>query len=131
MTTHEDDTLPDFEEDAIDPSSAQVAETKKGNYIGIHASGFRDFLMKAELQRAIVDCGFEHPSEVQHECIPQAILGILRLIFVFWLFLNLFGVRTISKSVQRLKIKIRSKNEMLMSKDDSSITNCINNNHRY
>merc|ERR1712060_919183 len=22
-----------------------------------------------------VDCGFEHPSEVQHECIPQAILG--------------------------------------------------------
>eukprot|EP00435_Cladocopium_sp_Y103_P036564 s1526_g9.t1 len=28
-----------------------------------------------ELIRAIVDCGFEHPSEVQHECIPQAILG--------------------------------------------------------
>jgi ATP-dependent RNA helicase UAP56/SUB2 len=26
--------------------------------------------------RAIVDCGFEHPSEVQHECIPQAILGM-------------------------------------------------------
>jgi ATP-dependent RNA helicase UAP56/SUB2 len=25
--------------------------------------------------RAIADCGFEHPSEVQHECIPQAILG--------------------------------------------------------
>jgi len=28
-----------------------------------------------ELIRAITDCGFEHPSEVQHECIPQAILG--------------------------------------------------------
>jgi len=28
-----------------------------------------------EKDRAIVDCGFEHPSEVQHECIPQAILG--------------------------------------------------------
>jgi len=27
------------------------------------------------LTRAVVDCGFEHPSEVQHECIPQAILG--------------------------------------------------------
>uniref|UniRef100_A0A2K5D262 Helicase ATP-binding domain-containing protein n=1 Tax=Aotus nancymaae TaxID=37293 RepID=A0A2K5D262_AOTNA len=26
--------------------------------------------------RSIVDCGFEHPSEVQHECIPQAILGM-------------------------------------------------------
>merc|ERR1740130_1999966 len=47
----------------------------KGNYAAIHASGFRDFLLKPELLRAIVDCGFEHPSEVQHECIPQAILG--------------------------------------------------------
>merc|ERR1712146_242618 len=33
------------------------------------------FLLKPELLRSIVDCGFEHPSEVQHECIPQAILG--------------------------------------------------------
>jgi len=32
-------------------------------------------LLKPELLRAIGDCGFEHPSEVQHECIPQAILG--------------------------------------------------------
>jgi len=31
--------------------------------------------LKPELLRAIADCGFEHPSEVQHECIPQAILG--------------------------------------------------------
>jgi ATP-dependent RNA helicase UAP56/SUB2 len=46
-----------------------------GNNIGIHASGFRDFLLKSELQRSIVDCAFEHPSEVQHQCIPQAILG--------------------------------------------------------
>merc|ERR1711941_146593 len=50
-------------------------EAKKGGYAAIHASGFRDFLLKPELLRAIVDCGFEHPSEVQHECIPQAILG--------------------------------------------------------
>ncbi|CAG8655299.1 9259_t:CDS:2, partial [Paraglomus occultum] len=28
-----------------------------------------------ELLRAIVDCGFEHPSEVQQECIPQSLLG--------------------------------------------------------
>lgn len=32
-------------------------------------------MLKNELNRAIVDCGFEHPSEVQQECIPQAILG--------------------------------------------------------
>jgi len=33
------------------------------------------FLLKNELLRAIADCGFEHPSAVQHECIPAAILG--------------------------------------------------------
>ncbi|KIH42433.1 DEAD/DEAH box helicase, partial [Ancylostoma duodenale] len=48
----------------------------QGNYASIHSSGFRDFLLKPELLRAIIDCGFEHPSEVQHECIPQAILGM-------------------------------------------------------
>jgi ATP-dependent RNA helicase UAP56/SUB2 len=48
----------------------------KGTYVSIHSSGFRDFLLKPELLRSIVDCGFEHPSEVQHECIPQAILSM-------------------------------------------------------
>lgn len=48
----------------------------KGTYVSIHASGFKDFLLKPELLKAIMDCGFEHPSEVQHECIPQAILGM-------------------------------------------------------
>mmetsp|Transcript_15335 Transcript_15335/g.36477 ORF Transcript_15335/g.36477 Transcript_15335/m.36477 type:complete len:435 (-) Transcript_15335:340-1644(-) len=52
-----------------------AAQNKKG-YVGIHATGFKDFLLKPELLRAIQDCGFEHPSEVQHECIPQAILGM-------------------------------------------------------
>eukprot|EP01133_Synstelium_polycarpum_P013743 gene13743-16210_t len=41
----------------------------------MHSSGFREFLLKPELERVIGDCGFEHPSEVQNECIPQAILG--------------------------------------------------------
>jgi len=48
----------------------------KGTYVSIHSSGFRDFLLKPEILRAIVDCGFEHPSEVQHECIPQAVLSM-------------------------------------------------------
>merc|ERR1712012_671018 len=48
----------------------------KGNYVSIHSSGFRDFLLKPEVLRSIGDCGFEHPSEVQHECIPQAVLGM-------------------------------------------------------
>jgi ATP-dependent RNA helicase UAP56/SUB2 len=39
-------------------------ETKtKGSYAGVHSAGFRDFLLKPELLRAVTDCGFEHPSE--------------------------------------------------------------------
>lgn len=45
-----------------DASNGKEAD-KKGSYVGIHATGFRDFLLKAELLRAIGDCGFEHPSE--------------------------------------------------------------------
>ncbi|APA11774.1 hypothetical protein EAF04_004134 [Stromatinia cepivora] len=55
--------------------SGNAAAAKKGSYVGIHSTGFREFLLKPELLRAISWCGFEHPSEVQQVCIPQAILG--------------------------------------------------------
>ncbi|XP_030548280.1 DEAD-box ATP-dependent RNA helicase 15-like [Rhodamnia argentea] len=75
-----EEELLDYEEEedkAMDSASAKVnGEATKKGYVGIHSSGFRDFLLKPELLRAIVDSGFEHPSEVQHECIPQAILGM-------------------------------------------------------
>jgi len=67
------EVLPDFEDEEED--DVEKAGEDKKNFASIHASGFRDFLIKAELNRAIVDLGFEHPSDVQHECIPQAILG--------------------------------------------------------
>jgi ATP-dependent RNA helicase UAP56/SUB2 len=78
------DELLDYEEQeeqedvVADGAGGDVVVKKdvKGTYVSIHSSGFRDFLLKPELLRAIVDCGFEHPSEVQHECIPQAILGM-------------------------------------------------------
>ncbi|KAJ3186867.1 Suppressor of the cold-sensitive snRNP biogenesis mutant brr1-1 [Gaertneriomyces sp. JEL0708] len=93
MAEHADDLIDyEEEEDQVQTETAAPAangkdatgaaagdadkETKKGSYVGIHATGFRDFLLKPELLRAIVDCGFEHPSEVQQECIPQAILGM-------------------------------------------------------
>ena len=43
--------------------SGRGADKAKGSYVGIHSTGFRDFLLKGELLRAITDCGFEHPSE--------------------------------------------------------------------
>lgn len=79
----DNDDLLDYEdEEQADQQTAdgttEAAPKKevKGSYVSIHSSGFRDFLLKPEILRAIVDCGFEHPSEVQHECIPQAVLGM-------------------------------------------------------
>lgn len=50
-------------EDNIVPTTESKDDDKKGSYAGIHSTGFKDFLLKPELMRAIVDCGFEHPSE--------------------------------------------------------------------
>lgn len=60
--------LLDYEEEEQETTAdgaGDVAQKKdvKGTYVSIHSSGFRDFLLKPELLRAIVDCGFEHPSE--------------------------------------------------------------------
>jgi|ERR1711939_385007 len=74
---HVDDLL-DYDEEADEDVGKKGEEKKdvKGTYVSIHSSGFRDFLLKPEILRAIVDCGFEHPSAVQNECIPQAVLGM-------------------------------------------------------
>jgi ATP-dependent RNA helicase UAP56/SUB2 len=44
-------------------STGTQSGTIRGSYVSIHASGFKDFLLKPELLRSIMDCGFEHPSE--------------------------------------------------------------------
>lgn len=65
----DNDDLLDYEdeeqtEQVVDGSGDVPAKKEvKGTYVSIHSSGFRDFLLKPEILRAIVDCGFEHPSE--------------------------------------------------------------------
>ncbi|PPR94564.1 hypothetical protein GOBAR_AA26102 [Gossypium barbadense] len=97
-----EEELLDYEEEeekAPDSVTAKVnGEAGKKGYVGIHSSGFRDFLLKPELLRAIVICNYHKVklkgsrrlyftyagfldalffgSSVQHECIPQAILGM-------------------------------------------------------
>lgn len=66
-------SLIDYEEEVSVPQPSAPAagaakpadgeKDKKGSYVGIHSTGFRDFLLKPELLRAISDLGFEHPSE--------------------------------------------------------------------
>ena len=61
-----EEELVDYEEEEAteEPKAAGKANGQsKVGYVGIHSSGFKDFLLKPELLRAIVDCGFEHPSE--------------------------------------------------------------------
>jgi ATP-dependent RNA helicase UAP56/SUB2 len=70
----DDEVLPDYE------SSSEHEDANGDNKVvpstnAVHESGFADFLLKNELLKAIADAGFEHPSAVQHECIPAAILG--------------------------------------------------------
>merc|ERR1711977_590908 len=77
MSGVEEEELLDYEdEEQVDQADKGGDVDKQKGYVGIHTSGFKDFLLKPELMRAIQDCGFEHPSEVQSECIPQAILGM-------------------------------------------------------
>eukprot|EP00800_Vazella_pourtalesii_P020418 TRINITY_DN7206_c0_g1_i2.p1 TRINITY_DN7206_c0_g1~~TRINITY_DN7206_c0_g1_i2.p1 ORF type:complete len:433 (+),score=85.22 TRINITY_DN7206_c0_g1_i2:138-1436(+) len=75
LLEYDDDTTADKNAN-VDGVDTQVKRDVKGTYVSIHTSGFRDLLLKPEILRAIKDFGFEHPSEVQHECIPQAILGM-------------------------------------------------------
>ncbi|OIR59184.1 MAG: ATP-dependent RNA helicase SUB2 [Amphiamblys sp. WSBS2006] len=78
----QNEELVDYEEDHSEKQGgrrgarrgAKARDIKKG-HAGVHATGFKDFLLKDELMRALTDCGFEHPSEVQQNCIPQGMLG--------------------------------------------------------
>ncbi|XP_059411380.1 spliceosome RNA helicase DDX39B-like [Carassius carassius] len=75
--------LLDYEEDEVDKGGVGDTglghnggiisirkEGVEGSYVSIHSSGFRDLLLRPELLRAIVDCGFEHPSEVYTHDVP-------------------------------------------------------------
>eukprot|EP00298_Acanthocystis_sp_HF-20_P013436 c20349_g1_i3.p1 GENE.c20349_g1_i3~~c20349_g1_i3.p1 ORF type:complete len:434 (-),score=115.03 c20349_g1_i3:114-1415(-) len=81
MPTTEQEELPSYDDVAglddtdLTKQTSTMASSQKKGHSGVHASGFRDFVLKSELLNAIRDCGFEHPSEVQQECIPAALSG--------------------------------------------------------
>lgn len=53
------------EEEEVQETEAAAGKTgtEKKGYVGIHATGFKELMLKPELLQAIADCGFEHPSE--------------------------------------------------------------------
>merc|ERR1712193_426942 len=76
LLDYEDEEQVEAGEGVNGATNGAAKKDVKGTYVSIHSSGFRDFLLKPEVLKAISDCGFEHPSEVQHECIPQAVLSM-------------------------------------------------------
>ncbi|UJR17000.1 hypothetical protein I4U23_003898 [Adineta vaga] len=64
--------LLDYDEDDDTPKTEFA---NKGVEISPKSSNFEFFHLKSELLRAIVDAGYEKPSKVQNQAIPQAILG--------------------------------------------------------
>ena len=69
--------LEDFDDDkqiTIDQPVEAVPVVQPQAY-AVALGGFKDFCLKPEIMRAIAENGFEHPSEVQHKALPQALLG--------------------------------------------------------
>jgi len=75
----ENPDLPDYDEYDIDlepmgsvaVNGAAAAATATGaakpttDNVGVHSTSFKDMVLRPELQQSIMDCGFEHPSDVQ------------------------------------------------------------------
>ena len=60
-----EEELVDYEEEeAPEPDQAAKGEDGvKRCYVGLHTAGFKEFLLKPEILRAITKNAFEHPSE--------------------------------------------------------------------
>ena len=88
LLDYEDEEQP--EQAVVDGSGDGVAKKEvKGTYVSIHSSGFRDFLLKPEILRAIVDCGFEHPSEgsvISQSHLPDGCLKVFCMFNPYFLF---------------------------------------------
>jgi ATP-dependent RNA helicase UAP56/SUB2 len=66
VVNENEEELLDYEDEEVpenDAAAAKAGDQAKKGYVGIHATGFKDLMLKPELLRAITDCGFEHPSE--------------------------------------------------------------------
>jgi len=74
-TTLESTDLPDYDDQEQEAMAEVTTGVQKGTHVAMNSTGWKDFMLNPLLSRAISDCGFEHPSEVQHAVIPQAILG--------------------------------------------------------
>lgn len=65
------DIMPEYESSDDEKPKENVPKKDQG----ANLTGWNELFLKDELKRAIRECGFEHPSEVQVEGIPLALQG--------------------------------------------------------
>jgi len=75
-----DPLIDEFEFQELEATTGEAGAGAKGmeamaQAYSVALGGFKDFCLKPELTRSIAENGFEHPSEVQHKALPQALLG--------------------------------------------------------
>lgn len=75
MSDNKKANIEDFEDDTVGQQQQQPINIGLGTHAAATLGGFKDFCLKPDLLRAINDQGFEQPSEVQHQVLPQAMLG--------------------------------------------------------
>lgn len=63
--------MPEYESSDEEKPKENVSKKDQG----ANLTGWNELFLKDQLKRAIRECGFEHPSEVQVEAIPLALQG--------------------------------------------------------
>ena len=63
--------IPDFIPNA-QPTGMEIESNNLDNYVG--TIPFQQMNLRNEVMQAITECGFEHPSEVQSQVIPKALI---------------------------------------------------------
>lgn len=67
------------------PTKTKNLKSKEGKSIhlitylsthGVHSTGFKDLLLCEALNKSLASNGFEHPSEVQQQCLQHSLVGV-------------------------------------------------------
>eukprot|EP00792_Barthelona_sp_PAP020_P005196 TRINITY_DN2548_c0_g1_i1.p1 TRINITY_DN2548_c0_g1~~TRINITY_DN2548_c0_g1_i1.p1 ORF type:complete len:458 (+),score=166.49 TRINITY_DN2548_c0_g1_i1:60-1376(+) len=70
-----EDNLGEYEDLAFEAENASELESEDEDLHAAQSISFRDMYLKSELLTAIQEAGFEHPSPIQQDAIPQAVVG--------------------------------------------------------
>ena len=74
LMSNANNIIPDYD-DSDDEQKPVVNQGANKKDLGGNLSGWNELFLKEDLKRAIRECGFEHPSDVQTNTIPYALQG--------------------------------------------------------